>query len=451
MPGDLRVHTMDLKISIYVERIGESMKLNAKLGTFFSRKAFGLTTILALSGCNSEEIKEQGQFSADASEVLLGVCVQCHAYGRAEKGFGYVNDVDKMIDLGKIVPGNSASSRIYQKVSTDWGSGARMPLRGPYLGPREVEGIGFWIDQDLYQSDPSNSWTVTVNATSAITVDRAGANTVTDGETLEMSVTTDLTEVEITADENCADAKYYNNSNYFKPSVKDGKYTTLRIKSNCTLTFSDPNSTNFSVTMAAAYGIAPGETPNIAVTSQSNQEVEPDGTATFEFTVREGDTIADVSAAGVIETDCGSGTLEVVSADDRTYRYTTASITGDCSISVKTDDPCPTIVDGDVTWDNLFGAGGEIAETQRCSECHVSGGAASEAAFMEGQIWDLDSLKAITAGGKTLIVAGDPMNSGMLLQYTPNMNYASGQMPSGGTKLTVDQYSKLCKYIKSLD
>ena len=410
-------------------------------------KVSGLATVLAVTGCNSEEIKEQGDFSADASEVLLGVCVQCHAYGRAENGFGYVNDVDKMIAFGKIVPGNSASSRIYQKISTDWGRGARMPLRGPYLGPREVEGVGFWIDQDLYEADSSNSWTVTVNSPSAITVDRDGENTVTDGGTLEMSVTTDLTEIEITADENCADAKYYNSVPYFKPSIKDGKYTTLRIKSDCTLTFSDPNSTNYSVTMSAAYGTAAGETKNITVTSSSNQEVEPDSTTTFEFTVRENDTISNL--ANAIETDCGQGTLEVVSADDRTYRYTTAAISGDCAISVKTDNPCPTVITDAVSWDDLF-VSGEIADVQRCSECHVDNGSGAVNAFMEGKSWIIDTLKETDAGGKTLVVPGDPMNSGLFLQYTPNMNYASGQMPSGGTKLTVEQYSKICKYIKDL-
>lgn len=422
------------------------MKRTVKTRMSSLLKVSGLATVLAVTGCNSEEIKEQGDFSADASEVLLGVCVQCHAYGRAENGFGYVNDVDKMIAFGKIVPGNAASSRIYQKISTDWGRGARMPLRGPYFGPREVEGVGFWIDQDLYEADSSNSWTVTVNSPSAITVDRDGENTVTDGDTLEMSVTTDLTEIEITADENCADAKYYNSVPYFKPSVKDGKYTTLRIKSDCTLTFSDPNSTNYSVTMSAAYGTAAGETKNITITSSSNQEVEPDSTTTFEFTVRENDTISNL--ANAIETDCGAGTLEVVSADDRTYRYTTAAISGDCSITVKTDNPCPTALSGTFDFDASLGA---IPEAQRCIACHVSGGVAGDANFFDGKSWDATDIASITnAGGKSLIVNGDPMNSGVFLQYTPNMNYASGQMPSGGTKLTVEQYSKICHYIKDL-
>ena len=62
--------------------------------------------LVFLGSCNKAEVKNEGDFSDAVAPKMLGVCTQCHANGRAEKGFGYVDDVQRMIEKVKIAPGN---------------------------------------------------------------------------------------------------------------------------------------------------------------------------------------------------------------------------------------------------------------------------------------------------------------------------------------------------------
>jgi serine/threonine-protein kinase len=57
---------------------------------------------------------------AAAENVLAANCGQCHGPAlteqQAQAGMNYINDIDKLVDTGKIVPLNSAASRIVQRM-----------------------------------------------------------------------------------------------------------------------------------------------------------------------------------------------------------------------------------------------------------------------------------------------------------------------------------------------
>lgn len=99
-------------------------------------------------------------FSAHIQQIFNSNCIACHAAGRVASFFpltagvsytGLVNvpAVSPAVPGTRVVPGNSANSVLYQRIS---GIGLpdqtlRMPLGGPFLNPNAENAVRAWIDE----------------------------------------------------------------------------------------------------------------------------------------------------------------------------------------------------------------------------------------------------------------------------------------------------------------
>ena len=102
-------------------------------------------------GCNDFELKDAPGFAKDAdstaaAKLIIQKCTGCHANGKSENGFGFVDKPDLMIKNGYITPGDHAKSLIYKKISSTPPYGNRMPKGGPYMSDSELATIAKWID-----------------------------------------------------------------------------------------------------------------------------------------------------------------------------------------------------------------------------------------------------------------------------------------------------------------
>jgi hypothetical protein len=121
------------------------------------KRAFaGLVAILGvcLSFSLSERISAQPadrvDFARDIQPLLRTNCYGCHNATLQSGNFRLDRRRDSMpnrvgANNSRIVPGNSASSRLYVRVSGS-GGGLQMPPTGP-LKPEEIGIIKAWIDQ----------------------------------------------------------------------------------------------------------------------------------------------------------------------------------------------------------------------------------------------------------------------------------------------------------------
>src|SRR5262249_19528405 len=82
--------------------------------------------------------------AARAQAFLKAHCYRCHGEGGAvEGGINYILDINKLIQRRKVTPGESAKSRLYQRVAR-----GQMPPRSVKARPSaaEVEALRRWID-----------------------------------------------------------------------------------------------------------------------------------------------------------------------------------------------------------------------------------------------------------------------------------------------------------------
>ncbi len=128
--------------------------------------ALGLLALVAgcpVQGTTSEKPDDgEVSFSSQVQPILTRSCAGCHSPGGAADLAGIelqltadvAHDllVDRpsvqLPDLLLVAPGDSASSLLLLKVSSDFPPiGTRMPRFAPVLSDREVELIRGWIDQ----------------------------------------------------------------------------------------------------------------------------------------------------------------------------------------------------------------------------------------------------------------------------------------------------------------
>jgi ankyrin repeat protein/mono/diheme cytochrome c family protein len=104
-------------------------------------------TSLALSAALSSHAIGKVNFRTDIQPLLKQYCIECHGPSQQMHGFRLDRRRDAMRGGTVIVitPGNSAASRLYQKLN---GSeyGPQMPPTGP-LSQEQINIIGAWIDQ----------------------------------------------------------------------------------------------------------------------------------------------------------------------------------------------------------------------------------------------------------------------------------------------------------------
>src|SRR6266516_6949451 len=89
-------------------------------------------------------------FARDIQPILRDHCVECHGPSQQMRGLRLDRRRDAMPNRvgangARVVPGNSAGSPLYRRVSGTQ-SGAQMPPAGP-LRPEQIHAIKAWIDQ----------------------------------------------------------------------------------------------------------------------------------------------------------------------------------------------------------------------------------------------------------------------------------------------------------------
>jgi hypothetical protein len=101
-------------------------------------------------------------FEDEVQKIFNARCATCHSVG----GFADVRGIRALLttgdsydlivnqpsvqdpDLTIVVPGDSANSLLFEKISSDAPTvGARMPLGGPEMPAAEIEVIRRWIDE----------------------------------------------------------------------------------------------------------------------------------------------------------------------------------------------------------------------------------------------------------------------------------------------------------------
>jgi ankyrin repeat protein/cytochrome c len=101
----------------------------------------------ALSASPSSPLSGKVDFRHDVQPLLKQYCIECHGPSQQMHGFRLDRRRDAMRGgtVVMITPGNSAGSRLYQKLI---GSrfGPQMPLTGP-LSQQQIDVIKAWIDQ----------------------------------------------------------------------------------------------------------------------------------------------------------------------------------------------------------------------------------------------------------------------------------------------------------------
>src|SRR6187200_2213869 len=105
---------------------------------------------IALSGRPSAQTPAPVDFARDVQPLLRANCYGCHGEAVQSGNFRLDRRRDSLPNRvgangARIVPGNSAASRLYQRVRGNQG-GLQMPPTGP-LGPEEISTIKTWIDQ----------------------------------------------------------------------------------------------------------------------------------------------------------------------------------------------------------------------------------------------------------------------------------------------------------------
>ena len=98
-------------------------------------------------------------FSQQIQAIFDANCIQCHIAGGIADQIMHLNSGESLAalvntpsvqnpSLTRVVPGDSASSLIFQKISQDSPPvGSRMPLGGPFLDNSTINLIRDWIDQ----------------------------------------------------------------------------------------------------------------------------------------------------------------------------------------------------------------------------------------------------------------------------------------------------------------
>jgi mono/diheme cytochrome c family protein len=98
---------------------------------------------------------------AAAENVLAANCGQCHGPAlteqQAQAGMNYINDIDKLVDTGKIVPLNSAGSRIVQRMVR----GEMPPVASglPAVTEADINTVAQYIDNPRFwpNADPGGN------------------------------------------------------------------------------------------------------------------------------------------------------------------------------------------------------------------------------------------------------------------------------------------------------
>ena len=380
--------------------------------------AAGFGATLTWNSCSDMTIKSVPGFSPEVADIIIKKCTPCHAGGKSEKGFGYVDKPALLIANGYITPGDSAGSLLYKKVSATPPYGDRMPKGGPYLNDAQLAIVANWIDT---MEDPSGTkYSVAISASTGITTSPNGTASVGKNQKLAITVTPPSgVNVAQAVGGTCA-------AGTWSGSV----YTTGKVTEDCSVVFTKDNE-----------AVVTGSGTGVTLVS-SNITVEKGNTAEFDVTVRAGDSI-NFNLTSISGT-CPKGAWSNTSSNHGTY--TTGTITTACTVIFSTANPCPTVITG------VFAAAVDtVMANHGCTGCHdpdvyadiadFTGGAAPLRG-LDGTRYSSRKLVKVTSSS-----AGLPLESMLYINTTSDKFVSSAQMPLGNPHLSSTEQSTICNWI----
>ena len=403
---------------------------------YFLSKITMILSLFIVGSCDEYEVVEGADFNPDIAGIFLGECSQCHANGKSENGFGVVDNVPAMIAQGYIVPGSPETSKVVNRIKGENipENAYRMPLRGPFLSDEKINSIENWVKFDLPGSSSGESHKVTISLGSEIKIEGSEEDTIVktvkDGEKLSITIVAPADVSKLIFDSSsCKDPRTSLNGNVF---------TTGRITSDCAISITQPGEAKKpTVTAISLYGTKAGQTPGVTLT-ESSITIENGSTATFTFTVREGDTIDASDLSKSIESDCELGSIVEIDAATRQYSYETGKVTETCEVKIKTNTPCPTVPSGPTEFTEVRTI---LSSGSNCLGCHYPSNS-----------YDLPEFDGTTQNGtfeknhlinNNLVKPNDPWNS----ELSKRLEGRKTQMPDGGPYKSIEEQTKVCKWI----
>ena len=375
-------------------------------------------------GCNDFELKDAPGFAKDAdstaaAKLIIEKCTSCHANGKSENGFGFVDKPDLMVKNGYITPGDHAKSLIYKKISSTPPYGNRMPKGGPYMSDSELATIATWIDN---LEDPNGKkYTVKISGSAGITLNPTGSVAVSYNKTTSITVTASSGTVNQTVGGTCAVGKW-----------AGSVYTTGKVTADCTVSFAFANEAIVSGT---------SDVTGAVILAVAQATIEKGQTYTFQgVAARSGDTL--IQTLDGISGTCPKGSWSG-------SNYTTGVVTDPCTVIFATQNPCPTVISGALDFETHAKP---IFEATNCidSGCHNAGNG-DKAEFEESGAFALGKIKdqpGVLNSTRILVKPTKPLESVVYLNISndPKKNL-NGRMPVGGSPLSIEEESKVCNWI----
>ena len=111
-------------------------------------KAAGLTAAVMMLGHAALATADPVDFARDIRPLLQQRCIECHGPEQQKGGYRLDRRSSALSGVTRrnILPGSSAGSGVYHRVSAPPGSGPQMPPKEP-LAPGDIDTLKRWIDE----------------------------------------------------------------------------------------------------------------------------------------------------------------------------------------------------------------------------------------------------------------------------------------------------------------
>ncbi len=107
--------------------------------------AVSLPASLSTGALVAGQDPEPLDFAHDVLPILRSNCAKCHTGGKTEGGFSLASRA-AMLEFEAVIPGESASSRLVERLTTD-DPDLRMPAGGEPLPDKDIATLRRWIDE----------------------------------------------------------------------------------------------------------------------------------------------------------------------------------------------------------------------------------------------------------------------------------------------------------------
>ena len=117
-----------------------------------------IAIMVAVFSSNKIRSEERVSFARQIKPILQAHCMGCHQPASLKGGFDLSSYASLLVagDTGEasIVPGDAASSYLFQLIKTNEDGQAEMPIDGPALSQRQISLIERWIQEGAINDSP---------------------------------------------------------------------------------------------------------------------------------------------------------------------------------------------------------------------------------------------------------------------------------------------------------